>query len=124
MQAGLGRVQTGQRGFGGGLGLDALLRAVETLFAQLPGALVVGPRLGQRRLGFGDRGADFGEFAIDRIAGDARQHVALLHHVADIGPHFGDPVIADLGADHCFLPGGDIAAGRKRLRPVDAVAGW
>jgi hypothetical protein len=123
LQAGPGRVQAGQRGVGGGLRLDPLLRAVEALFAQLAGAFVDRPRLGQCRFGFGDRRLALGQFAVDRVAGDARQHVALLHRIADVGVHLGDPVVADFRADDGLLPGGDIAAGRQRLRPVSQLRG-
>jgi hypothetical protein len=116
-QTGPGGVQACQRRIGGGLRLDTRLRAVETLFAKLPGALVDRSRLGQCRRGFGNCCPALGEFAVDRVAGDAGQHFALSDRIADIGVHLGNPVVADLRADDGFLPGGHVAAGGERLWP-------
>ena len=60
------------------------------MIKQLLRALVVGARFRQRRLGLGDACPRFGQFAVDRVAGDARQHVALAYAVADVGAHLGD----------------------------------
>ena len=113
----LGGVQAGLCGVGGSLCLDALLRAVEALLPKLPGAFIVGLCLSQGGCGFGDRSPALGEFAVDRVAGDACEHVALGDRFADIGENLGNPVVADFRADDGFLPGGHVTAGGECLRP-------
>jgi len=46
---------------------------------------------------------------------------ALLHPVTHVDPHLGQTEIADFGADHRLLPGGDIAIGRQQPRPLDPL---
>jgi hypothetical protein len=109
------------RGFGSGLCLRQLLRAVKALLAQLPGALQAGPGLGQRRLGLGDTGAGLGKFTVDGFRRNARQYLAARDHVADAGADLDDPMVCNLRADDRLLPGGDIAARGEGLGPIQGL---
>jgi hypothetical protein len=107
----------------GGLVLRLQLGAVEALRAQFPRTHGVGPGLGSARRQFGDGGARLGHFAGHRVVGNAGEHLAFLNHVADVSLDGGDAVVGDLGTDHRFLPGDDVAVGGQRARPVFVLRG-
>jgi hypothetical protein len=123
LKPGLSRIQACCSGLLAGEVLGRLLAAIESGGNQLLGTLGIGLGLGQAGLGLGDGSTGLRRFGGDRVAGDARQQLALAHPVADIDQDFGQPTAADLGADRGLLPGDDIAIGRQQTRPVGDLGG-
>ena len=108
------RLQPGLRRALGGEVLVDLLRTQGAGGLQFARALGVGAGIGQRRLGLGHHGAALRQVGLRQVGGEGGQHLAALHHVADVDAHLGQPPAAGLGADHRLLPGRDVAVGADR----------
>lgn len=93
----------------------------KTLFTKQCRTFGICPGFAQRGLCFGNGGAGFGQFALYGVAGNARQQLAALDAIANIGTDLGDPVVADFRANDRLLPGRYITAGLQCLRPVEQL---
>ena len=92
---------------------EALMRAG---LLQRAGARGVAGGFGGVGLGFGQAGARLRHVGAHGLGGEGGQHLAALHPVAHVDPHFGQAQAAGFGADAGFLPGGEVAVGRQRDR--------
>jgi hypothetical protein len=121
LEARLGGGEPGDGRLLGGGSLRGRLRTDETLGRQVASTGGIAPGLGQDRPGFGDRRARLSHVGGDRFRIDARQRLAAAHPIADVDQHFDDAKAGQLPAYHGFLPGGDVALGDERPRPVFAL---
>jgi hypothetical protein len=121
LHLGAGGVQARQCGLLLRQVLIDLLRTERAGGLNLAGAIGIGLGLCQLRFGLDGGGLGLCQLRIGGVAGDARKHLALFHHVADVHQHVREPIAADLRADDRFLPGDDVAVGRHDLRPLHGL---
>ena len=113
--------KAGGRRLFAGRRLGRRLRTDKALGCEVARARRVRPRLGQDGFRLGDRRPRLGGVGRDGFGIHDRQGLALLHAVADVDQHLGDPVTGQFGTHRRLLPGDDVALRGEGARPVLAL---